>query len=250
MSALVRARTAWLTIAAAVLVAGMVWLGLWQYGAYDDRQHDDSAAAVARPPVPLDEALGPDAPFPTASVSQPVTVAGRYLPAEQFYVTGMAGADGDYAVVTPTLTETGSAILVVRGFSAAPDAEPPSGDVSVEGVLEPSQDAASALDSTRTTDGIQIARLVQSFDEDLYAGYVIATASDPRDALRPVPVPRPEASFWAGIRNLLYALQWWAFAAFAVFMWWRAVREPGPEDPASEGADGVVASGSPDGRGA
>jgi hypothetical protein len=26
-------------------------------------------------------------------------------------------------------------------------------------------------------------------------------------------------------RNLAYAVQWWLFAAFGVFMWWRVVRD-------------------------
>jgi hypothetical protein len=110
--------------------------------------------------------------------------------------------------------------------------------VRVEGVLEPSQSAAAALDGDRVTDGIQIARLVSSFDEDLYAGYVIATATDPSApgaALAPVAVPRPDPSFWAGIRNLLYAVQWWAFAAFVVFMWWRVINDPAEGGPEAVG---------------
>ena len=27
------------------------------------------------------------------------------------------------------------------------------------------------------------------------------------------------------MRNLLYALEWWVFGGFAVFIWWRYVRD-------------------------
>jgi cytochrome oxidase assembly protein ShyY1 len=106
----------------------------------------------------------------------------------------------------------------------------PTGSVRVQGILEPSQDLAAPLDEQRTTNGIQIARLVSAFNNDLYSGYVIATTSDPPDALPAVVVPLPDASFWAGIRNLLYALQWWLFAGFVVFMWWRILRDTDGED--------------------
>jgi surfeit locus 1 family protein len=251
-TSVVNARNAGLTAIAVLLVAAMVWLGRWQFSAYDQHQNDDSSAALDRAPVPLDDALGPDAPFPTESVSRPVIVVGRYLGDEQFYVRDFGG-NGRFAVATPVLTSSGAAVIVVRGSASSMPTTAPSGDVRVEGVLEPSQGSAAPLDDARTTNGIQIARLVSSFDEDLYAGYVIATASQPADSLALVAVPRPDASFWAGIRNLLYALQWWAFAAFVVFMWWRILRDlrdrEDDADHAPDSSAGVVAAtGHPDDR--
>jgi surfeit locus 1 family protein len=34
-----------------------------------------------------------------------------------------------------------------------------------------------------------------------------------------------------GLRNLLYAFQWWVFGAFAIFMWWRWLMEDVLERP-------------------
>ncbi len=100
-------------------------------------------------------------------------------------------------------------------------------------MLEPSDSAGSPLDAERVTGGLRIAALVQDFDQDLYAGYVVLTESRPADALAAITPPTPESSRWAGIRNLLYAVQWWLFAGFVAFMWWRVVTEPPagvPED--------------------
>ena len=39
---------------------------------------------------------------------------------------------------------------------------------------------------------------------------------------------RHSAFTWArrsAWRNLLYALEWWVFGAFAAFVWWRFVRD-------------------------
>jgi surfeit locus 1 family protein len=248
----INARNAGLTLLAAALVVAMAWLGRWQYSAYDEHQNADATAMLRLAPIPLDDALGPDAPFPSESVSRPVVVSGRYLPDEQFYVRGMGGSDV-YAVATPLLTTSGAAVIVVRGSaSAVPVTAPPGGEVRVIGVLEPSQGTAAPLDRTRTTDGIQIPRLVGDISQDLYSGYVIATSTVPADALSPVDVPAPDASFWAGIRNLLYALQWWAFAAFVVFMWWRIVSEPAAtaDDGCGGPVDHLTTARGPDGGGA
>ena len=35
----------------------------------------------------------------------------------------------------------------------------------------------------------------------------------------------PGADASTGLRNLLYAFQWWVFGAFAIFMWWRWLME-------------------------
>ena len=35
----------------------------------------------------------------------------------------------------------------------------------------------------------------------------------------------PEASRFTGLRNILYAVEWWVFAAFAAFLWLRYVRD-------------------------
>ena len=35
----------------------------------------------------------------------------------------------------------------------------------------------------------------------------------------------PDASRFTALRNLLYAVEWWFFGAFALFVWWRWARE-------------------------
>ena len=43
-------------------------------------------------------------------------------------------------------------------------------------------------------------------------------------------VPPPEVTGGLKWRNAAYALQWWVFAAFAAFMWFRMVREDAQRD--------------------
>jgi cytochrome oxidase assembly protein ShyY1 len=216
-----------------VLMGVMTWLGLWQLHVYDDQQHDAARAALHRPEVPLDSLLGPDDAFPAEGTGRPVTATGTYLRTAQLYVRHLPGASQPYAVVTPLVTATGSAILVVRGAAATPGAAAPAGRVAITGVLEPARDSGRPPNSSRVTDSLSISGLVDSVRPDLYSGYVLLTSSTPhqRPSLAPVAPQLPNPSRWTGIRNLLYACQWWVFAAFVAFMWWRMTTDLEPREP-------------------
>ncbi len=210
---------------ALLMMVAMVALGLWQLGAYDQHQAHDARSRLQQPPTPLGRVLGPDAAFPADGAGRPVTVTGRYVAAEQLYVRGLTRSTDAYAATTPLLTPTGSMVLVVRGSTGELAGAPPQGRVTVTGVLEPSAATGGQLSEERVTDGVRIASLLDGFSRDLYAGYVVLTASQPADSLPPVNPPLPDPSQWAGLRNLLYAVQWWVFAGFAGFMWWRIIRD-------------------------
>ncbi len=217
-----------------VLMAAMVSLGFWQLSVYDDQQHADAQSALREPTVPLDTLIGPDDAFPSDGVSRPVMVSGTYLARDQLYVRHFAGSPGRYAVATPLVTATGSAILVVRGSTASPSAEVPSGRVTVRGILEPSGGIGSPPNASGLTNGLSIASLVNAIGPDLYSGYVLLRKSAPPQspALVAVSPPLPDPSPWSGVRNLLYACQWWVFALFVAFMWWRMTGELATQHPA------------------
>jgi cytochrome oxidase assembly protein ShyY1 len=219
-----------------VAVLATVLLGRWQYDVWH-RHRTDSAASVTRlDPVPLDSVLGPDAAFPAGGLGRPVNVEGTWDAPHTWYVANRerAGRSGYWALTLVT-TASGSQIPVARGW--LPDLHhppaPPTGHAALVGLLQPSEDtgapdAGDVLGEVNTTD------LLQRTTADLYGGYVIATD-------RQVPgstsstgtaglvaasaehLPGAEAS--TALRNLLYALQWWVFGAFAIFMWWRWLSE-------------------------
>ena len=116
-----------------VLIGVMIWLGLWQFSVYDDHQHADAQAALAKPVVPLDSLLGPDDAFPSDAVSRPVEVTGTYRRRTRSTSRHLPGSADRYAVATPLVTASGSAILVVRGSSDSRGAAAPTGQVTVTG---------------------------------------------------------------------------------------------------------------------
>ena len=220
-------RAVGLGLVAVVLMVAMVTLGLWQLGAYDARQASDTHSQAERPPAPLDEVMGPDEGFPSDGVGRPVTVSGKFLADEQLYVEDLPGAQDRYAVVTPLLTDNGAAVLVVRGSADEAAAAVPAGDIEVTGRLEPPTAEGGDADEARVTQGIRVSALVDAVRADLYGGYIVADPGVASGDLAPVVPAPPDPSRWAGIRNLLYALQWWLFAGFVAFMWWRLVGDLG-----------------------
>ncbi len=225
---------------ALVAVAACVLLGRWQLGVWHDHRSDSAAAVTRQDPVALDDVLGPDAAFPAAGVGRPVVVQGRWDPAHTVYVADRSrdGRTGVWAV-TPVVTGTGSAIPVVRGWTSSPRAAPtaPTGTADLVGLLQPSED--TGVDDENTHDDVvpelSTTELLPRASYDLYSGYVVATDRDLPSgatattgmsglaAVTPAHLPGADAS--SGLRNLLYAFQWWVFAAFAAFVWWRWVQE-------------------------
>ncbi|MBW9209950.1 hypothetical protein KV100_09785 [Mumia sp. zg.B21] len=237
-----RARVGWLSprlwgLHALVVVAVTftVFMGLWQMGVYDDRRAEAEADQTTASVVPLQDVLGPDEPFTTTAASRTVALTGTFAPAErQVWVSGreQSGRDG-YWLLAPILvdevagaSDRPAALLVVRGWSPDAGALPPvpEGDVALEVVLQPGDARGTGFDEeTRVIDGVRIPRLVNVVPYDLYGGYGIVTAQTPADGagLAPAEVPEQTQDGTAGLRNLLYAIEWWIFGAFALFMWWR-----------------------------
>lgn len=217
-----------LHVFAVAAVVFTIVMGLWQLGVYDDRQAHERADQRDVATVPLDEALGPDEAFSGTANHRPVEVRGSFGPTdEQVWVSGhsLDGQDG-YWLVAPFVVGADDALLVVRGWSPTNDAMPtPPNVATIRAVLQPSQDAGIALGADRTTDTIRIPSLANEMPYDLYSGYGIMTDPEPIGQLKAVPPPDPDVSWTVGLRNLVYAVQWWVFGLFAVLMWARMCRD-------------------------
>jgi surfeit locus 1 family protein len=229
-----------LHLLAAVATTIALLLGLWQYDAWSAGRDDQAAARANAPAKPLSSVMSPDDPFPGNAVGQPVELEGRWLPRSTIYVSdrGLHGRWGVWAV-TPVEVCAGAAcagapaMLLVRGWApkVADAPPPPEGTVRVTGWLQPGE--GSGLSDPDPKDDVipemRIADAIQHVDQDLYGGYVIArsVSSGGSDrALKSVtPASLPQVGTFTSVRNLLYAVEWWVFGGFAVFLWWRWCRD-------------------------
>ena len=95
---LLQPRMLLLHAAAVLAVAATVLLGRWQLHAWEFHREDRAAAIADRPPVPIDEVLGPDDPYRNDAVGQPVEVDGAWVPGSTVHVAGRPGGrDGSGA---------------------------------------------------------------------------------------------------------------------------------------------------------
>ena len=226
-----------------------VLLGAWQYDAWQARRAAEAADLTQQDPIPLTEAMGPDDPFPGDRVGQPVTVDGTWVPQGTVFVSGRQhdGQQG-YWVVTPLAISApdGPALPVVRGWVASPESAPapPSGQGELVGWLQPPE-GSTAVDEDPDDDvlpELRIADLVQRVDQDLYGGYAVLTR--PTAGLQPADLDQlPQVGRFTALRNLLYAVEWWFFGAFALFVWIRWLRDEAGTDASQDTSHAPVGSG-------
>ncbi len=223
----------WRWVGFAVMVVALsllfVRLGIWQFHRLDERHRSNAVAEhnLAAAPVDVTRLLSPTTPVPDSLQWRRVFATGTFDVAHQLllrYQTrdGEPGVD----VITPLITGTGSAVLVDRGWLATansgqanPDVPAPApGPTTVIGWLRPDQSGDS--DQLAVEDGS--VRLVSStgigpeLPYPVYRGYVAMTSAKPAPAtpLRPPDPPELDSG-----PHFFYGLQWFFFAALAVFGW-------------------------------
>lgn len=214
-------------------VAACVFLGLWQLGvAQDEGRKEAVEAAADLPRAPLTAVTTPHSAFEAEFSNRPVSATGTYA-AELGFVVPDRRLDGRVGswVVTPLETSDGM-VAVLRGFvegtpTTAP--APPEGTVTVLGTLGPGESprSGSALPDGQRS-GIDLAQLVNEWPGDLYNVVLLASsesaAASAASDSELTRVPPPEAEAPLNLKNLAYAIQWWVFGLFAIWMWWKMFR--------------------------
>ena len=220
-----RALGAHLVLIAAI--ASCAWLSDWQLDVWRTERAQAASDHSAHAPVPLGKAIGADAVLDGANLGRPVIVQGSWMPITIYVADRENKSRVGYWVVSPVkVASTGSAMLVVRGWAPSASAPDLNGSVEVQGWLQAGEGShKSDPDPTdKVLPELRIATAVQHVPADLYGAYVVASA--PTDGLQKVTEHDvPPVSSTTGLRNLLYGLQWWVFAAFAVYVWGRWCRD-------------------------
>ncbi|OFE14767.1 hypothetical protein BA895_08785 [Humibacillus sp. DSM 29435] len=227
---------------ALLAVAVCVLLGLWQLGvARDEGLKDAVAAAGTSSPAALPAVLAPHAPFTPELSNRPVTARGTYAVERGLVVVDRRLGDRSGSwVVTPLVTSEGT-IAVLRGFVPGSPTSPqaaPGGVVTVDGTLGPGESprAGPALPGDQRR-SIDLAELVNQWPGALYNAVIFASneqvggaAVGAETSLDRVPPPTLDAPL--NLRNAAYAVQWWVFGLFAIWMWWKMFRAEQQGEPA------------------
>ncbi|MDK1475496.1 SURF1 family protein [Streptomyces sp. 549] len=218
-----------------------LFMGSWQLSRFEDRvdthkQQRGQAERIAREEaVPLADLL----PVDKQTSGRMASTTGTFDPEHQylvpdrtlddrrgFYVLGMLRT-ADAGPGDPG--SGGRALPVVRGWLPG-DADParvpplPTGEVVVTGALQASESGGATGLPAGQLGTISAAALVNLVPYDVYDAWV--TVQDVSAPLEAVP---PAAAKGSGLdlkafQNLGYTAEWFVFAGFVLFMWFRFLR--------------------------
>ncbi|MGW5866252.1 SURF1 family protein [Streptomyces sp. NPDC055239] len=218
-----------------------IFMGSWQLGRFEDRveAHDaaqaqaDRQAAPSRSEAkarPLDSLL----PVDQETSGERTSANGRY--GKQLLVPDRELDDkSGYYVLTLLHTDSGKDLPVVRGWlpgnaSAAKAPPAPSGEVTVTGVLQASESPGSNGVSSAgglpegQLGAISAASLVNVVRDDVYDAWVTLEKGDSGMKAVPAAAPANTGLDLKAFQNLGYTGEWFVFAGFVVFMWFRLFR--------------------------
>ncbi|WP_227820121.1 SURF1 family protein [Agromyces aureus] len=228
---------------ALAVAAGFALLGQWQI-----ERAVEQSETIERPTeevLPLGDLVEPDMATKQIATAQRVEVHGTFVPGDTVLVEGRLndGAAGYWVVAHLEVTDAAAGGLpVALGWAAdreaaqsAADAfdisvaQADSAETQVVGRFLPSE-APVAPDEdgdpfAMTT--VAVAQLINVWvdydDRPVYFGYI--TTTDAAPGLEAIVSPPPEHTFELNWLNVFYAVEWVVFAGFAVYLWYRLVRD-------------------------
>ena len=213
------------------VAAGFALLGQWQLsrgvetGTVIDRETETR--------VPLESIAEPDSTITSNAAGQRVSVEaslvagdgvvleGRYNGGvEGFWVTGQAVTEGgvSLAVALGWAADRAAAASALEDFDESPQAltgryiatEPPAEDDFESGQQK----------------SMSVAALINQWADapaSVYGGYLVL--DDAPAGLAAIDSPAPSAEVTLNWLNVFYAIEWAVFAGFAVFLWFRLVKD-------------------------
>ena len=240
----------WLGFLALVLllVTAFVMLSAWQIDRAQSKsqQADNPELAVAKPFNDIMEAQGP---MPGYLADQRVTISGHFLPDQQvviddrylnrtkgyWVVTMFAPDDPQFAQAADTdqLESKPVAIPVVRGWTedleTAKASTASDKDVTLDARIAPVE---GPLDTKDLPEGvvrsISTSQIVNLFDVYTYSAFLFPQEKPEvgigGDQLSYVPYQEPQDEGF-DLQSAFYALEWIVFAVFAVYIWFRLLRD-------------------------
>lgn len=234
------------------VVAACTRLGLWQLDRAGVRGEEaariEREELLAAPAVPVTEVLAPQSAFGAEQFGRRVSLEGRFDPDQQVLVPGRS-VDGQDALMVVTAFHVdggphdGAIMPVLRGWvpqdgaltdrlEAGTEAPgevtapaPAAGRLEVVGMLSDSEAAGDASLPEGFVGGISAGELAGRWGTPMYSAYLVLEQPAQPGGLRPAPSPVEELDTEPNLQSVAYAVEWWAFAAFAVLFWIKVLRD-------------------------
>ena len=216
----------WLVALAALIafIIACIFLGQWQWDRTQDILAAERSAAAA--PIALQELVNDDGTWSNADIGRTVILDGTFTAQElQLPNREFQGQSGSWIVSRFDLSSGGS-IAVMRGLlpDGSQSTQVDATAVQLEGVLHPNEAFYEGANENSIVT-VDSAAIADEWGTDLIDGYVMVQRQDPEPSepgalvivaptVQVGDVPFP-------LQNFFYAIQWWIFAAFAIFVYAR-----------------------------
>lgn len=247
-------------IAALILALGVAAafaaLAQWQL-----QRSIDTAVVIERPTetaVPLASITRPQGPTGAAADGQMVTVTGEFVDGDWLVVHERYndGDRGSWVVGHLAVTDehgTSGLVVAVGWTNSEARAESIAAELN-SGSIEPGlsdtfdgryfgsegpQDSDYEAGRLTTVAPAAFINLWDSLEPDgVYGGYLVAADAAP--GLTVIHSPPPPTDVETNWLNVFYAIEWVIFAGFAVYLWWRLVRDEFEKEQAEKAQVGTA----------
>jgi len=214
------------------IAGGFAALGQWQLS-----RSIDAGVPVdetTETPVPLADLAVAQQPLTAEAAGRRVTIEGTLVPGDYLVLTGRLN-DGDpgYWVVGHLVADDGASLAVALGWAATED-EAASAISGLEkesptkfgGRYLPSEYPQEDDFENGVQNSMSTAAFVNQWRQTattVYAGYLVTDAAT--HGLDQIDAPAPSTEISINWLNIFYAVEWAVFAGFAIFLWFRLVKD-------------------------
>lgn len=226
-------RPRWIAVLILALAAAAAFAALGQWQIERSVENREVVEVDAETPVPLAETIATGGGVTESQLGRTVEVRGTLVAGDAVVLTGRndgVARQGAW-LVGHLVTAEGDSLAVALGFAEDADAaraaiaRQPEGELDIRGrYLLPEEPQASDFEAGERS-ALSPADLVNTWAEPgpVYGGYVIAET--PLAGLDAIRAPAPDRELRINWLNVFYAIEWAIFAGFAVYLWYRLVRD-------------------------
>jgi cytochrome oxidase assembly protein ShyY1 len=227
-------------ILALAIAAGFAALGQWQLArSFESAAPREEQTEVV---VPLDEVSQPQHPVPDSATGQLVRADATFVAGDYVVLSDRINVSGPgYWVVGHAVTADGASLAVALGWAATPDAaadavrtlDASAPDGTLTGRYLPTESPQESDFEKGVRSSMAVPELINLWStppDGVYGGYLIVDAAPAGLELIDAPAPITEVSL--NLLNIFYAVEWVIFAGFAIFLWYRLVKDAWEEENA------------------
>ncbi|MCU1579498.1 MAG: hypothetical protein JWP19_1702 [Rhodoglobus sp.] len=220
-------------ILALAVAAGFAALGQWQLArSFESAVVPDQQTETV---VALESVAKPQSPVLSIATGQLVSVDAQFVAGDYVVLSDRVNlAAPGYWVVGHAVLPDGASLAVALGWAATADAaasaiqaleqHPPA--AAITGRYLPSESAQETDFEHGKHSSLAVADLLNtwgSVPHGVYGGYLVSR--EVVDGLDLIDSPAPSTEVSLNLLNIFYAIEWVIFAGFAIFLWYRLVKD-------------------------